>query len=51
MKNINWKRLLLTVGGFALTVAGYFVDDAKQKDDINQAVMEQIAEITAKVEE
>lgn len=51
MKDINWKRALLTLGGIALSLAGYFVDDAKQKDDIKAAVAEQLAELVSKSEE
>lgn len=44
-KNINWGRTLLKIGGLGLTVASFFVDDATQKNEIRDAVQEQLAEI------
>lgn len=45
--DINWTKVGLTVGSFALGVASMLLGDKKQRNDIKETVCEQLPDIVA----
>lgn len=45
--NINWGKVALTVGGFALAAASSLISDKKQTDSIKETVSKELPDVVA----